>query len=190
MRAAARVAYLLGALSRSDGRLSNTSNLQALRKRPSGSLFQPSPVKPIRQGMAWHYKEYQHEQTTQNNGPGVLSVIAGQTQVMFANTPGVDELAKAGRVRILAVTTTEPSPVFPGVPWIAAAGVPGYEALTIDAVVVPARTPAAIVNRLNQEIVRALNELNTKKTLSSWSSAARRRSWMRLSSPRSPSGAR
>jgi Staphylococcal nuclease homologue len=64
VRAVARVAYLLGALSRSDGRLSNTSNLQALRKRPSGSLFQPSPVKPIRQGMAWHYKEYQHEQTT------------------------------------------------------------------------------------------------------------------------------
>ena len=53
-------------------------------------------------------------------------MIAGQTNVMFANTPGVDELAKAGRVRILAVTTTEPSPVFPGVPWIAAAGVPGY----------------------------------------------------------------
>jgi tripartite-type tricarboxylate transporter receptor subunit TctC len=48
---------------------------------------------------------------------------------------------------------------------VAAAGVPGYESLTIDAVVVPARTPAAIVNRLNQEIVRALNEPSTKKTL-------------------------
>jgi tripartite-type tricarboxylate transporter receptor subunit TctC len=100
-----------------------------------------------------------------DNGPGVLSVIAGQTQVMFANTPGIEELAKAGRVRILAVTTAQPSPVFPGVPTVAAAGVPGYESLTIDAVVVPARTPAAIVNRLNQEIVRALNEPNTKKTL-------------------------
>ena len=100
-----------------------------------------------------------------DNGPGVLSVIAGQTQVMFANTPGIEELAKAGRVRILAVTTLQPSPVFPGVPTVAQAGVPGYESLTIDAVVVPARTPAAIVNRLNQEIVRALTEPGTKKTL-------------------------
>jgi hypothetical protein len=100
-----------------------------------------------------------------DNGPGVLSVIAGQTQVMFANTPGIEELAKAGRVRILAVTTLQPSPVFPGVPTVADAGVPGYESLTIDAVVVPARTPAAIVNRLNQEIVRALTEPGTKKTL-------------------------
>jgi tripartite-type tricarboxylate transporter receptor subunit TctC len=100
-----------------------------------------------------------------DNGPGVMSVVAGQTQVMFANTPGVEELAKAGRVRVLAVTSAQPSPVFPGAPSIADAGVPGYEALTIDAVVVPARTPAAIVNRLHQEIVRALNEPATKKTL-------------------------
>ena len=100
-----------------------------------------------------------------DNGPGVLSVLAGQTQIMFANAPGVEELAKAGKVRILGVTTARASPVFPGVPSIAEAGVPGYEALTIDAIVVPARTPAAIVNRLNQEIVRALNEPGTKKTL-------------------------
>jgi len=100
-----------------------------------------------------------------DNGPGVLSVLAGQTQLMFANAPGVEELGKAGRVRILAVTTARSSPVFPGVPSVAEAGVPGYEALTIDAIVVPARTPQPIINRLNQEIVRALNEPATKKTL-------------------------
>jgi tripartite-type tricarboxylate transporter receptor subunit TctC len=65
----------------------------------------------------------------------------------------------------LAVTSAQPSTLFTGVPTVAAAGLPGYEALTVDAVVVPARTPATIVNRLNQEIVRALNEPNTKKTL-------------------------
>ena len=72
---------------------------------------------------------------------------------------------KAGRVRGLAVTSAQPSPLFPGLPPIADAGLPGYEALTTDAVVVPARTPAAIVNRLNEEIVRALNEANTRQTL-------------------------
>ena len=94
-----------------------------------------------------------------------MSVIAGQTQVMFANMPGVEALMKEGRVRVLAVTSAQPSALFPGVPTVAAAGVPGYEALTVDAMVVPAKTPAAIINRLNQEIVRALNEANTKKTL-------------------------
>lgn len=100
-----------------------------------------------------------------DNAPGLMSVIAGQTQVMFANMPGVEQLMKDGRLRVLAVTSAQPSPLFPEVPTVAAAGLPGYEALTVDAVVVPARTPAAIVNRLNQEIVRALNEPNTKKTL-------------------------
>ncbi|MGZ5139733.1 MAG: tripartite tricarboxylate transporter substrate-binding protein, partial [Burkholderiales bacterium] len=62
-------------------------------------------------------------------------------------------------------TSAQPSPLFPGLPPIADAGLPGYEALTTDAVVVPARTSAAIVNRLNEEIVRALNEANTRQTL-------------------------
>jgi tripartite-type tricarboxylate transporter receptor subunit TctC len=100
-----------------------------------------------------------------DNAPGMRSVLSGETQVMFANTPGVEPLMKQGRLKVLGVTSAQPSPLFPGVPPIAAAGVPGYEALTIDAVVVPARTPAAIVNRLNREIVRALHEPATKKTL-------------------------
>jgi tripartite-type tricarboxylate transporter receptor subunit TctC len=100
-----------------------------------------------------------------DNAPGMMSVLSGETQVMFANTPGVEPLMKEGRVKVLAVTSAQPSPLFPGVQTVAAAGVPGYEALTIDAVVVPARTPATIVNRLNREIVRALNEASTKQTL-------------------------
>jgi tripartite-type tricarboxylate transporter receptor subunit TctC len=48
---------------------------------------------------------------------------------------------------------------------MAEAGVPGYEAVSADGMVVPARTPAAIINRLNPEIVRALPEPNTKQTL-------------------------
>ena len=100
-----------------------------------------------------------------DNGPGLRSVIAGETQMMITNMPGIEPLIKAERVRALAVTSAKPSPLLPGVPAMADAGVPGYEALSVDGMVVPARTPAAIVNRLNQEIVRALNEPNTKQTL-------------------------
>ena len=100
-----------------------------------------------------------------DNGPGMMSMIAGETQVMFKDAAGVEPQMKAGRVRALAVTSAQPSPLFPGLPTVAAAGVPGYEALTIDAVLVPAKTPAAIISRLNQEIVRALNEANAKQTL-------------------------
>jgi tripartite-type tricarboxylate transporter receptor subunit TctC len=92
-------------------------------------------------------------------------VIAGETQLMFKDAAGVVPQMKAGRVRGLAVTSAQPSPLFPGLPPIADAGLPGYEALTVDAVVVPARTPAAIVNRLNEEIIRALNEASTRQTL-------------------------
>jgi tripartite-type tricarboxylate transporter receptor subunit TctC len=100
-----------------------------------------------------------------DNGPGLRSVIAGETQMMITNMPGIEPLIKAERVRALAVTSAKPSPLLPGVPAMADAGVPGYEALSVDGMVVPARTPAAIINRLNQEIVRALNEPNTKQTL-------------------------
>jgi tripartite-type tricarboxylate transporter receptor subunit TctC len=100
-----------------------------------------------------------------DNAPGLRSVMAGETQMMITNMPGIEPLMKAGRVRALAVTSTKPSPLLPGVPAMAEAGVPGYEALSVDGMVVPARTPAAIINRLNQEIVRALNEPNTKQTL-------------------------
>jgi len=61
--------------------------------------------------------------------------------------------AAATRVKVAyedlpAVTSAQASPLFPGLPSIAEAGLPGYEALTVDAVVVPAKTPAAIIKRL------------------------------------------
>ena len=91
-------------------------------------------------------------------------MIGGETQVMFKDAAGVEPQMRADRVRALAVTSAQPSALFSGLPTVAAADVPGYEALTIDAVLVPAKTPATIINRLNQEIVRALNEANAKQT--------------------------
>jgi tripartite-type tricarboxylate transporter receptor subunit TctC len=100
-----------------------------------------------------------------DQGLGMNALIGGETQVMFKDAGGVPAHIEAGRVRALAVTSGEPSPLFPGLPTVAASGVPGYEALAVDAVVVPARTPVAIIRRLNSEIVRSLQQPSVKQTL-------------------------
>ena len=66
-------------------------------------------------------------------------------------------------MRALAVTTKEPSVLFPGVPTVAASGVPGYEATSTQAIFAPAKTPASVVNRLNREIVQSMSRREVKE---------------------------
>jgi tripartite-type tricarboxylate transporter receptor subunit TctC len=89
-------------------------------------------------------------------GGGFTDVIAGQVQLMFPTAGSVIPHLNSRRLRALAVTTLEPSQLFPGMP-TAAAALPGFEATAPLAVFAPAQTPVAIVQRLNQEIVRVLN---------------------------------
>ena len=70
---------------------------------------------------------------------------------------------KSGKLRALAVTSAQPSALAPGLPTVAASGLPGYEAVGIIAMYAPAKTPAAIIKRLNQEIVRVLNQADVKE---------------------------
>jgi len=98
-------------------------------------------------------------------GQAAASVLAGETEVVFAEAAASAAQIKAGRLRALAVTSLQPSPLFPGMPTVASAGLPGYELLGVDAIVAPARTPPAIVQRLNQEMVRALNLASVKEAL-------------------------
>ena len=97
------------------------------------------------------------------NGPAVASAISGEVQVMFPNPPTAMTHIKSGRLRALAVTSTQPSALVPGVPTVAASGVPGYEVISMDFIFAPADTPAPIINRLNQEMVRALNRPEVKQ---------------------------
>jgi tripartite-type tricarboxylate transporter receptor subunit TctC len=99
--------------------------------------------------------------------PALTDVIAGQVQMMFATSASVIPYIKAGRLRALAVTTAQRSASVPGLPTVAEAGVPGFEATTWHGVVVPAATPAAVVTRLNQEINSALSEKDLKDRLAS-----------------------
>jgi tripartite-type tricarboxylate transporter receptor subunit TctC len=98
-------------------------------------------------------------------GQAAAAVLAGESEVVFAEAAASAAHIKSGRMRALAVTSAQPSPLFPGMPTVASAGLPGYELVGIDGIVAPAKTPQAIVNRLNQEIVRALNQTVVRETL-------------------------
>jgi tripartite-type tricarboxylate transporter receptor subunit TctC len=85
------------------------------------------------------------------SAPAVSDLLSGQVQVLFDNVPSAIEHIRAGQLRALAVTTVARSDALPGIPSIAEF-VPGYEASGIGGMGVPANTPAAIIDKLNQEI--------------------------------------
>ncbi|OGA43725.1 MAG: hypothetical protein A3G24_17210 [Betaproteobacteria bacterium RIFCSPLOWO2_12_FULL_62_13] len=88
--------------------------------------------------------------------PALIDLIAGQTQLMFATALSVQPHLQAKRLRPLAVTTPQRARAFRELPTVAEAGVPGFAATTWHGVLVPAGTPAGIVNKLNAEINRLL----------------------------------
>ena len=92
----------------------------------------------------------------------LTDLASGQTQIMFAVPGSVLPHVKAGRLRALAVTSAQPTPLAPGLPTVAAT-VPGYESVSYLAIFAPAGTPAAIVTKLNQEIVRVLQRPDVKE---------------------------
>jgi tripartite-type tricarboxylate transporter receptor subunit TctC len=96
-------------------------------------------------------------------GPAMNDLIGGQVQMVFATAGSVTAHVKSGRLRALAVTGLQPSALAPGLPTVAASGVPGYEVEAIYALVAPAKTPAAVIKQLNQVIVLVLNEADLKE---------------------------
>ena len=89
-------------------------------------------------------------------GPALNALFAGELQLMFPTAGAVAPHMKSGRLKVLAVTSAEPSPLAPGVPTMAASGLPGYESIAVYGLFAPARTPRAIIDRLNEETVRYL----------------------------------
>ena len=105
--------------------------------------------------------------TYRGNAPAMNDLIAGQVQVMFATAGTISPHMGAGgsgRLRALAVTSPQPSLLAPGLPTVAAT-LPGYESLSIYGFFAPAKTPAAIVQLLNREAVRALSRAEVKDML-------------------------
>jgi tripartite-type tricarboxylate transporter receptor subunit TctC len=98
-------------------------------------------------------------------GPALNALIAGQVQIMFPSAGAVAPHVKSGRLRALAVTSAQPTALAPGLPTVAASGVPGYESIAMFGIFAPARLPAALSKRLHQEIVRALLRPEVKSRL-------------------------
>lgn len=89
-------------------------------------------------------------------GPAAQSLLAGDTQVMFATPPTVLGFIRAGRMRAISITTRANSPSVPGIPSTAEAGLPEYDASFSFGLYVPAGTPAAAIKRLHEAAVKGL----------------------------------
>ena len=90
-------------------------------------------------------------------------VMSGEVQLMMPPVATVIPLVKSGRLRVLGVARAQASALLPGVPTISASGVPGFEAGDTQSMYVPAKTPRAVINRLNQEINRFLITTEAKE---------------------------
>jgi len=89
-------------------------------------------------------------------GPAVISVVGGETAILFATIPSSIQHFESGRLIPLGVSSLKRNIALPNVPSIAEAALPGFEAIEWNGVLVPAGTPPAIITRLNQAIVKAL----------------------------------
>lgn len=89
------------------------------------------------------------------SGPALNDLIGGQVDMMFAGLLSVLPYIKSGRLRALAVTSEQRSPVMPEIPTMAEAGLPGFEASTFYAILGPAGMPRQVIARLNGEINKA-----------------------------------
>jgi len=93
----------------------------------------------------------------------INDVISGEAHVIFDNLASIGRFAKAGRVRPLGVSGARRSPLFPHIPTIAEAGVPGYQTIAWGGIIGPAKLPRNIVEKLHREIVAALQSPAVRK---------------------------
>lgn len=97
--------------------------------------------------------------------PAMNDVLAGQVPMMFNNLPAVVPMVKGGKLRALAVASPQRSRLLPDVPTMEEAGLKGYVSTVWNGVFVRSGTPRAIVDRLNREIVAALQSPEMRQSL-------------------------
>jgi tripartite-type tricarboxylate transporter receptor subunit TctC len=89
-------------------------------------------------------------------GPATQSVLAGDTQILFATSPSVMGFIKAGRLKPLVVAMRKGSPAIPGIPGSEAAGLPAFESTFWFGIFTPATTPSPVVTRLHKAVAASL----------------------------------
>jgi len=101
----------------------------------------------------------------QGSAPAISDLLGGQIQAMFDPIQATLSHVKAGKLRMLGVSSSKRSAALPDVPTIAEAGVPGFETTAWWAVFAPAATPTEIITRLNTEIVKVMRSPDLNERL-------------------------
>ncbi len=144
-----------------DFQVSNVRELIAYAKANPGKLFSASAGF----GSAPHLASVGFEAAAgikfttvqfKGGGPAAQSLLAGDTQLMFATSPTVLGFIRAGRMRPLMVSKRQASPSIPGIPGADEAGLPGYESTFWFGLFVPAGTPGPAIKRLHEAAAKAL----------------------------------
>ncbi|MFO1086806.1 MAG: tripartite tricarboxylate transporter substrate binding protein [Reyranellaceae bacterium] len=97
--------------------------------------------------------------------PALADLVAGQLTFMIENVPGTMPLVKSGKLRALAITSAQRSPLAPDLPTIAQSGVPGYEMVGWNGLFVAKGTPDDLVARLASELARVLHLAEVKEQM-------------------------
>jgi len=98
-------------------------------------------------------------------GQAMIDLIGGQVHLAFPAVATVMPHIKSGKVRVLAVASTKPYSLLPGLPTVSDSGLPGYESASVYGMLAPARTPAPIIRRLNHEMVSFLKKPEARDKL-------------------------
>ena len=98
-------------------------------------------------------------------GPALTDLVGGHVAIYFSSLPSAIGIAKEGKVRPLAVTGAQRSDVFPDLPTVAEAALPGFEAVLHYGIAAPAGTPRPIVDKLNAALREALSAPDTRERM-------------------------
>jgi len=96
------------------------------------------------------------------SGPSVTALLAGEVQVVFSSTTAIIQHVRSGRARALAVTGPRRASIAPEIPTVIEAGLPGFVVTGWFGLLAPAKTPPAVVDRLNAEVNRVLPALKER----------------------------
>jgi tripartite-type tricarboxylate transporter receptor subunit TctC len=91
-------------------------------------------------------------------GPAVTDVMGGQVPLLWVSIPAAAQFVKSGKLKALAVSTTKRSAAFPEVPTMQEAGVPDFDVDSWYAMFVPAKTPKAVIDKLNRTLNTIVKE--------------------------------
>ena len=150
----ASVRDLVALAKKRPGQLNFTSSGAGSSTHLTGELLKQ------RAGIAMTHINYK------GSGPALTDVMAGFVEIMFENLPSALPFINANKLKVLAVTGKDRSPVVKSVPTLAESGFPGFDMVSWQALVAPAGTPRAVVDRLNAEVAKVLKtpEIREKMT--------------------------